>query len=254
MLGIVGFVATVGAYGVLQHRACRTPRRVRQPRVRRADDRLRPDRQDRAGPASARPSARSSTSSTSSRRSSSTPRRPVEDKTFWSNAGFDPVGDHLRRARHRSAATARGASTITQQLVRARLLPESAFPARTYERKIREIIQSIRLTQEFPAWTASSQIIIDYLNQNFYGNQSYGVAAAAQDYFGVTDLHKLTLAQVAILAAIPQSPTAVRPAQERRAPEVGHGCDAVPGRPKLAAKCVLAVPLDSKVAQRRNRS
>ena len=47
-----------------------------------------------------------------------------------------------------------------------------------------------------------------YLNQNFYGNQSYGIAAAAQSYFGITDLSKLDLAQAAILAGIPQSPSA----------------------------------------------
>ena len=46
-----------------------------------------------------------------------------------------------------------------------------------------------------------------YLNQNFYGNNSYGVKAAARSYFGITDLKKITLAQAAILAAIPQSPT-----------------------------------------------
>src|SRR5512135_804775 len=72
----------------------------------------------------------------------------IEDKTFWQNAGFDPAGivsaalDTLRGA-------PRGASTITQQLVRARLLPDTSKMS-TYERKLKEIIQSIRLTQEYP--------------------------------------------------------------------------------------------------------
>ncbi len=52
------------------------------------------------------------------------------------------------------------------------------------------------------------KILTVYLNQNFYGNQSYGVAAAAKGYFGADSLKDLTLAQAAILAAIPQSPTA----------------------------------------------
>ena len=61
-----------------------------------------------------------------------------------------------------------------------------AFEGSTYDRKIREIIQSIRLTQEFSGLEGKRQIMIDYLNQNYYGDQSYGVAAAALDYFGVT--------------------------------------------------------------------
>ena len=80
------------------------------------------------------------------------------------------------------------------------------FEGSTYERKIREIIQSIRLTQAFPGEEGKQQIITAYLNQNFYGNQSYGVKAAAKGYFGKS-LADLTLAQDAILAAIPQSPT-----------------------------------------------
>jgi penicillin-binding protein 1A len=96
----------------------------------------------------------------------------------------------------------RGASTITQQLVRQRLLPAEAFEGSTYDRKIREIIQSIKLTEAFPGEEGKEQIITYYLNQNFYGNQSYGVKAAAKSYFGVP-LEELTLAQAAILAATP---------------------------------------------------
>ena len=129
----------------------------------------------------------------------------VEDKTFWENAGFDPAGI-LSAALDTITGNSRGASTITQQLVRNRLLPKSAFTS-TYERKIREIIQSIRLTQDFPGQSGKQQIITAYLNDNFYGNSSYGVAAAARSYWGITDLQKLSLAQAAILAAIPQSPT-----------------------------------------------
>src|SRR5664280_3392602 len=87
---------------------------------------------------------------------------------------------------------ARGASTITQQLVRQRLLPPTTS---TVDRKIKEIIQSVRLTQEFPGEPGKEEIITDYLNQNFYGNQSYGIAAAAQGYFGAKDLSQLTPGQ-----------------------------------------------------------
>ncbi len=132
----------------------------------------------------------------------------IEDGTFWTNTGFDPVGI-LRAVKDTLSGNTQGASTITQQLVRARLLDPSLVndPNLKVERKIKEIIQSIRLTQAFPGQTGKEQIMQDYLNQNFYGNNSYGIAAAARSYFGVSDLGKLTLAQAVILAAIPQSPT-----------------------------------------------
>jgi penicillin-binding protein 1A len=128
----------------------------------------------------------------------------TEDKTFWTNTGFDPAAI-LSALRDAVSGHARGASTITQQLVRKALLPPTTS---TLDRKIKEIIQSVRLTQEFPGEEGKQLIISDYLNLNFYGNQSYGIAAAAQGYFGVTDLSKLTIAQAAILAGILQAPSA----------------------------------------------
>jgi penicillin-binding protein 1A len=130
----------------------------------------------------------------------------TEDKTFWSNTGFDPAAI-LSAVRDAVSGTPRGASTITQQLVRAsaaKILPPTTS---TIDRKIKEIIQSVRLTQEYPGLGGKQAIITAYLNLNFYGNQSYGVAAAAQGYFGVTDLSKLTIAQGAILAGILQAPS-----------------------------------------------
>src|SRR5919108_652189 len=129
----------------------------------------------------------------------------VEDQGFWTNPGFDPSAI-ISAGLDTLAGRPRGASTITQQLVRARLLPPEAFADSTYERKIREIIQSIRLTEAYPGEKGKQDIITAYLNQNFYGNQTYGVKAAAKGYFG-KQLDELSLAQYAILAAIPQSPT-----------------------------------------------
>jgi peptidoglycan glycosyltransferase len=135
----------------------------------------------------------------------------IEDKTFWENSGFDPAG-FISAAIDTLQGEERGGSTITQQLVRARLLPQSAFDGSVYERKVKEIIQSIRLTDAYPGLTGKQKVMAAYLNQNFYGNRSYGVRAAAQTYFGIvinskTSLKDLTLAQMALLAAIPQSPT-----------------------------------------------
>ncbi len=170
----------------------------------------------------------------------------IEDKDFWVNPGFDPAGI-VSAGLDTVSGKPRGASTITQQLVRARLLPASAFEGTTYERKAREIIQSIRLTQAYPGEEGKKQIITAYLNQNFYGNQSYGVKAAAKSYFGKS-LANLTLAQDAILAAIPQSPTKfdlMRNATEVCLEDVAEGQE--------CTKFKLIVPQDSEVVQRRNK-
>ncbi len=169
----------------------------------------------------------------------------IEDKDFWSNAGFDPFAI-VSAGVDTVSGRPRGASTITQQLVRARLLPRDAFEGSTYERKIREIIQSIRLTEAFPGQKGKEQIITAYLNQNFYGNQSYGVKAAARSYFG-KELDELSLAQAAILAAIPQSPTRfdlVRNAESVCLEDVPEGTE--------CTKFKLVVPPDTEIVERRN--
>jgi len=128
----------------------------------------------------------------------------IEDKTFWDNSGFDPAG-FVAAAIDTINGRDRGGSTITQQLVKKRLLPESAFANGPYQRKVAEIIQSIRLTEAYPGPAGKEAIMAAYLNDNFYGNRSYGVAAAARSYWN-KDLKDLTLAECALLAGIPQSP------------------------------------------------
>src|SRR6478736_4897560 len=172
----------------------------------------------------------------------------VEDKTFWDNAGFDPVAI-LSAGLSSIRGDSRGASTITQQLVRARLLDPALVqdPHRTAERKLKEIIQSIRVTQAFPGEQGKQQIITAYLNQNYYGNQSYGVKAAAQTYFGV-DLAKVDPAQAAIIAGLPKSPSnydLVRNAIERCTTVVAEGDD--------CPKSQLVVPKTTAIVQRRNQ-
>ena len=171
----------------------------------------------------------------------------VEDKTFWDNAGFDPVAI-VSAGLSSLRGEGRGASTITQQLVRARLLDPALVqdPNRTVERKLKEIIESIRVTEYYSGEIGKQQIITAYLNQNYYGNQAYGVKAAAQSYFGI-DLSKIDPAQAAILAALPQSPSnydLVRNAIERCTTTVGEG-DTCP-------KSQLVVSPDSPIVARRN--
>ncbi len=100
----------------------------------------------------------------------------------------------------------RGASTVTMQLVRTRLLPAPAADLPLQDRKAMEIVQAVRLTNAYPGVEGKQLIMTAYLNNNFYGNWTYGVAAAARGYWNAR-LDELTLAQVAILAAIPQSPS-----------------------------------------------
>jgi len=173
----------------------------------------------------------------------------VEDKTFWDNAGFDPVAI-LQAGIGSIRGDSRGASTITQQLVRARLLPQDlvADPHRTAERKLKEIIQSIRLTEAYPGDTGKQAIITAYLNQNYYGNQTYGVKAAVETYFGIP-LDKIDPAQAAIIAGLPKSPSnydLVRNAIEECKTPVANGQDCP------AQDSSLVVPQDATVVQRRN--
>ncbi len=166
----------------------------------------------------------------------------IEDHTFWDNPGFDP-GGFVSAAIDTLNGKDRGGSTITQQLVRQRLLPASAFANGVYQRKVAEIIQSIRLTEAYPGGSGKQAIIEAYLNNNFYGNRSYGVAAAARSYFG-KDLKDLTLAECALLAGIPQSPT--------RFDLVKNAAQEAYADAKGVQRTRLVVPMDSEIVIRRN--
>ena len=143
----------------------------------------------------------------------------AEDKSFWSNPGVDVLG--IMRAVYADLTTrgsgSGGASTITQQLVKQRIVGNEL----SIKRKIREAILAIQVTNTY----SKPQILELYFNQIYYGNQAYGVKAAAQTYFGKTDLTHLTLAEAALLAGLPQAPSVLDPtqaanvdrAQERRA-------------------------------------
>lgn len=139
----------------------------------------------------------------------------AEDHTFWSNPGYDPQAILAASVEDiaRAGKNLRGASTITQQLVRARLLPPQvvAPTANQVTRKVDEIIQAARLTEVYPGIAGKEAIITAYLNQVYYGDQAYGYAAAAKTYFGVTDLAQLTPAQAALLAGLVQSPSYLDP-------------------------------------------
>lgn len=95
-----------------------------------------------------------------------------------------------------------GGSTITQQLARAYFLSN----AKTIQRKAREVFLAYQVEKQF----SKKQILEMYLNMVFLGDGSYGVAAAAQNYFE-KDLQDLTLPEIAMLAGLPQAPSKYNP-------------------------------------------
>ena len=180
----------------------------------------------------------------------------AEDRSFWKNGGFDPAAILAAAAENANGDSSRGASTITQQLVRARLLPPdvTAAGANRYLRKAKELIQSSRLTATFPGEEGKEEIVTAYLNEIFYGHDAYGIAAAAEIYFGVKDLSELTPAQAALLAGLPKSPSTLDP--YRYAERDAEGRLVVPStaaarRPtRLDPQQPLVVALDDALGQR----
>jgi len=122
----------------------------------------------------------------------------IEDTNFWHEPGIDPVA--MVRAAWvdwREHRTAQGASTITQQLVKLRLLDSSP----TYERKLKEAYLAIQVDRSY----SKAQILEMYLNTVHFGNNSQGSLAASRIYFH-KETKDLDLAQASLLAGIPQSP------------------------------------------------
>ncbi len=139
----------------------------------------------------------------------------AEDDRFFEHPGFDYQG--LVRAGANLVLTGQrtqGGSTITQQLARAYFLT----PERTFVRKAKEILLALQIEQAF----SKEEILALYLNKIFLGQRAYGIAAAAEVYFG-KGLNQLTVAEAALLAGIPKAPSVLNPvsdperARDRRA-------------------------------------
>jgi len=134
----------------------------------------------------------------------------AEDKNFYSHPGVDVFGivraivNDIRNAGRRP----QGASTITQQVARNFLLSSEL----KFSRKIREMVLAMRIDNAF----SKDQILELYLNEIFLGENSYGVAAAATNYFGKS-LEELTLAQTAFLAGLPKGPANYHPVRRKDA-------------------------------------
>ena len=127
----------------------------------------------------------------------------VEDRTFYQHGGLNLLRtgqaglDDLIHLRFNQ-----GGSTITQQLVKNIYLSGN----RTVLRKLDEAILAVEIEHQY----SKAQILEAYLNRIYYGNQAYGVEAAAQTYFG-EQASQLSLSEAALLAGLPQAPTALDP-------------------------------------------
>jgi membrane peptidoglycan carboxypeptidase len=147
----------------------------------------------------------------------------VEDKTFWSNDGVDVNGLMRAAAKNLTSGEVQGGSTITQQLVKNRILS----PKRNLSRKVREIVLAMRVDSKY----SKKEILEQYLNTVYFGQGSYGVKAAVERFFikfgayGLypTKLEEVSVGQAALLAGLIANPEGNNPfvyperARERRA-------------------------------------
>lgn len=147
----------------------------------------------------------------------------TEDSRFYDHHGLDPVG--IARAIFvavNNGGASQGASTITQQLARNFFLT----PEKTIIRKVREAVLAVEIENAL----SKQEILELYLNKIFLGYRSYGVAAAAQTYFG-KNLDELTLSEMAVIAGLPKAPSTMNPlyspkrAEERRNVVLGRMLD-----------------------------
>ncbi|GAB3066226.1 PBP1A family penicillin-binding protein [Virgibacillus ainsalahensis] len=128
----------------------------------------------------------------------------TEDARFFDHPGVD-----IRRVGGAIVANitdgfgSEGASTITQQVVEKSFLT----PDKKISLKVQEMWLALKLEQEY----SKEEIMEMYLNKIYYGSGAYGAAKAAEIYFGKTDLNELTLPEAAILAGLPQRPSAYNP-------------------------------------------
>lgn len=129
----------------------------------------------------------------------------IEDANFYHHFGVSLksiLRAFLHNLRQKDIKTYQGGSTITQQLVKNRLV---GFE-KTYQRKIKEVILALWTERIF----TKEEILTMYLNEVGYGGPAYGIEAASQMYFGIP-ASSLSLAQAAFLAGLPAAPTTFSP-------------------------------------------
>ena len=126
----------------------------------------------------------------------------IEDARFYQHGGVDYIGVLRAALANLRRVKSQGASTITMQVARNAYLS----PEKSYTRKLYEMLLTYKLEQQL----TKDQILEIYMNQIYLGNRSYGFAAAAETYFG-KPLQDISLAEAAMLAGLPQAPSANNP-------------------------------------------
>ena len=127
----------------------------------------------------------------------------TEDKNFYNHPGYDLCGVARSMIENAIAGhVVQGGSTITQQLSRMLFLSNE----QSYTRKIKEIIIAAQIEKSI----SKDQILTMYLNNVYLGSGAYGVEGAAQIYFA-KHLDQLTLAEIALIAGLPQAPSVYSP-------------------------------------------
>ncbi|MFC5139459.1 transglycosylase domain-containing protein [Actinomycetospora rhizophila] len=127
----------------------------------------------------------------------------AEDRSFYSNSGFDVVGFGRAVWKNLTGGTG-GGSTVTQQYVKNAMVGDEY----SLMRKYKELIISLKISQE----RSKDEILTDYLNSIYFGRGAYGIQAASQAYFG-RPVETLTPAEGALLAGVIQAPSKWDPAQ-----------------------------------------
>ncbi len=126
----------------------------------------------------------------------------IEDSNFYHHHGINPVGVVRASIKNfQQGRTVEGGSTLTMQLVKNLFLS----PERALSRKAAEAVLALRLEQIF-----KNQILEMYLNQVYWGHNTYGVETAAQSYFN-KPAEKLNLAEASMMAGIVQAPEEFSP-------------------------------------------
>lgn len=126
----------------------------------------------------------------------------AEDKNFYHHFGIDPVGIARAATNNLLSGTSQGGSTITQQLIKNTLLTSE----KTFTRKLKELVLALQTERLY----TKDQILEMYLNQVGYGGTAYGIEESSWQYFGKS-ARDLSLAESAMLAGLPISPTALSP-------------------------------------------
>jgi len=126
----------------------------------------------------------------------------IEDKNFYNHGGFSLWAMFRTAITNVIYSRSAGGSTLTQQFIKNAVLS----PEKTITRKVKELVMAYRLEKKF----SKDEILQMYLNEIPYGSNAYGVEAASQKYFGKS-AKEISLAEAALLAALPQSPSRYSP-------------------------------------------